>query len=348
MKNSKTKLITCIVIAFVAIAILGTTIYVGASKKNQEVPEIKEVSTVDVDSISEEIAKVSEVASDVASSVVSDVDVKHSEDESTIETSEEVVISNESASEEVVDANIENQEAEVVTISTETANNTQPATDSSMVEGVDYSEWTQRQTWTASNGVTLKIKDGVDLNASIMSPEFVIIDGDIHPDSPYTKALQEFVGEIYLDETPSELPVINNSSVKRTSFPNTDPVFLDYQNKVNQTLKAMPATGGLLLSSDGLSTGVNDGIKNYWEFYYSGSYWTVKIYRNMPVVAWNCLRDCLKFVSPDGQLLYDVLYTDFFEGSDYIEDYDMWCPVGSSEIYQIDPSTYNVAMYYFR
>lgn len=347
MKNSKTKLITCIVIAFVAIAILGTTIYVGASKKNQEIPETKEVSTVDVDSISEEIAKVSEVASNVASSVVSDVEAKHSEDESTIETSEEVVISNESASEEVVDENVEKQEAEVVAISTETANNTQPATDSSMVEGVDYSEWTQRQTWTASNGVTLKIKDGVDLNAQGFA-SYVIIDGDIHPDSPFMVALDEYVGKTNLQEVPSELPVINNSSIKRTSFPNNDPVFLDYQSKVNQILGKQKVVANIGLYSDGIFTFVGDGMNNGWELRYLGDYWEVRIFRNMPTTAWNCLRDCLKFVSPDGQLLYDVLYTDFFEGSDYIEDYDMWCPVGSSEIYQIDPSAYKTAIYYFK
>lgn len=52
--------------------------------------------------------------------------------------------------------------------------------------------------------------------------------------------------------------------------------------------------------------------------------------------------------SPDGQLLYDVIYTDFFEGSDYIEDYDMWCPVGGSEIYQPDPTGSGRVVYYFR
>jgi hypothetical protein len=68
----------------------------------------------------------------------------------------------------------------------------------------------------------------------------------------------------------------------------------------------------------------------------------------MPTVAWNSLRDCLKFISPDGQLLYDVLYTDFFEGSDYIDDYDMWCSVGSSEIYQCDPTYSSFGEYHFR
>ena len=41
-------------------------------------------------------------------------------------------------------------------------------------------------------------------------------------------------------------------------------------------------------------------------------------------------------------------YTDFFEGSDYIEDYDMWCPVGGSVIYQPDPTDSGRVVYYFR
>ncbi len=76
-----------------------------------------------------------------------------------------------------------------------------------MVEEVDYSEWTKRQTWTASNGVTLKI-------------------------------------------SASDLPNISNSTVKRTSFPNSDPVFLDYQSKVNYLSEQESCGSGLGLYAD--------------------------------------------------------------------------------------------------
>ena len=214
-----------------------------------------------------------------------------------------------------------------------------------MVEGVDYSEWTQRQTWTASNGVVLKIKDNVNLNAQGFA-SYVIVDGDVHPDSPYTIALNEYTGQLYLQDIPSDLPDISNSSFKRTSFPNTDPVFLEYQSIVNRTLVQQGAWGGCGLYSDGIATGVIDGNDFWWDLYYTDSHWEVIIYRNMPMAAWYCLRDCIKMVSPDGQLIYDVIYTDFFEGSEYIPDYYMWCPVGGSEIYQPEPFGYGYPVHY--
>ena len=226
-----------------------------------------------------------------------------------------------------------------------TQENAQATDGFQMVDGVDYSEWTQRQTWTASNGVVLKIKDNVNLNAQGFA-SYVIVDGDVHPDSPYTIALNEYTGQLYLQDIPSDLPDISNSSFKRTSFPNTDPVFLEYQSIVNRTLVQQGAWGGCGLYSDGIATGVIDGNDFWWDLYYTDSHWEVKIYRNMPMAAWYCLRDCIKMVSPDGQLIYDVIYTDFFEGSEYIPDYYMWCPVGGSEIYQPEPFGYGYPVHY--
>ena len=320
---------------------LSALLFVGCGK-SAEVADVSDAAPVEsvAEEVKESVTETEEKDKETATSVSGNDENNEAADEGA---------SNENTTDETEDGK-KSKEKTGEAAQAPAQENAQANQDLQMVEGVDYSEWTQRQTWTASNGVTLKIKDALDLsNAQLpQSIVFVITDGDTHPDSSYSKALHEFCGKEYLEEVPSELPNINNSSVKRTSFPNTDPVFLDYQSKVNQTLKDLNSTGGCFLGSDGLTVGVSDSTQKYWEFYYSDSYWTVKIYRNMPVAIWNCLRDCLKFVSPDGQLLYDVIYTDFFEGSDYIEDYDMWCPVGGSEIYQLDPEGLGYIQYNFR
>ena len=230
-----------------------------------------------------------------------------------------------------------------------TQENAQANQDLQMVEGVDYSEWTKRQTWTASNGVTLKIKDSGNPEwAGHGISSYIIMDGDRHPTSPFMQAIHEFTGNDYLNISASDLPNISNSTVKRTSFPNSDPVFLDYQSKANYLFEQESSGSGLGLYADNVGVSLMYSNSYAWKLDYSGSYWTLIIRSNLSEIGWNALKNCIKLVSPDGQLLYDVIYTDFFEGSDYIEDYDMWCPVEGSEIYQLDPEGLGYVEYHFR
>ncbi|WP_294242970.1 hypothetical protein [Pseudobutyrivibrio sp.] len=318
---------------------LSALLFVGCGK-SAEVVDVSDVASVEsiAEEVKESVTETEEKDKETATSVSGNDENNEAADEGA---------SNENTTGETVDGkNSEDKTGEAAQATAQ--ENAQANQDLQMEEGIDYSEWTQRQTWTASNGVTLKIKDNVDLNAQGFV-DYVIMDGDTHPDSPFMVALHEYVGKTNLQDVPSELPVINNSSVKRTSFPNTDPVFLDYQSKVNQILLSQTDSFYIKLVSDGTTTMLGNGFENNaWKLISCGDYYEVRIYRNMPIVAWNSLRDCLKFVSPDGQLLYDVIYTDFFEGSDYIEDYDMWCPVGGSEIYQFDPEGLGYIQYNFR
>lgn len=330
VRKKKTVILACA---------LSALLFVGCGK-SAELANVSDAAPVEsvAEEVKENVTETEEKDKETATSVSGNDENSEAADESAL---------NENTTGEMVDGkNSEEKTGEASQATTQ--ENAQANQDLQMVDGVDYSEWTKRQTWTASNGVTLKIKDYVDLNNLPGPGSDIIIDGNIHPDSPFMVAVNEYAGKTNLQDVPTELPVINNSSVKRTSFPYNDPVFLDYQTKVNQVLATQTGVGACGLYSDGAMTRTSDAMNNFWELSYTDSYWHLKIYRNMPTAVWDSLRDCIKLVSPDGQLLYDVIYTDFFEGSIYIQDYNMWCPVGGSEIYQPDCTNAGVIDYYFK
>ena len=325
--KKKTVIIACV---------LSALLFVGCGK-SAEVADVSDAAPVEsvAEEVKESVPETEEKDKETATSVSGNDENNEAADEGA---------SNENTTGETVDG--KNSGDKTGEAAQATAQDNQ---DLQMVGGVDYSEWTQRQTWTASNGVTLKIKDSGNPEwAGHGISSYIIMDGDSHPNSPFMQAIHEFTGNDYLNISASDLPNISNSTVKRTSFPNSDPVFLDYQSKVNYLFEQESCGSGLGLYADNVGVSLMYSNSYAWKLDYSGSYWTLIIRSNLSEIGWNALKNCIKLVSSDGQLLYDVIYTDFFEGSDYIEDYDMWCPVEGSEIYQLDPEGLGYVEYHFR
>lgn len=348
MNNSKItnkKKIEYGILILVVLVIMGL-IFAIAKKSNNETPEVEVVNTeaseeVIIDAISNEIAEASTSETSLENEAVNEAST-----EATVETKEV-----EEDTEEVISAGYEPivEEVEVIEASTETTS-IQTSNDSSMVSGVDYSEWTKKQTYTASNGVTIKIKDSA-------SPEWagngasgdIIYDGDLRPDSAYMKAVDEYLGAMELQLSVSDLPNLPASSIKRTSFPKDDPAFVDYMNKSEALLKQQSVDSSICYGFDasGVSIVSMMGGKP-WELRYNGSSWQVTIYGNMSEVCWNGLKTCIKLVSPDGEQLFNEFYTQCYQDNPTFPDYDMWVNIGSSQAMASGDSDLGLVYFYFK
>ncbi len=63
-------------------------------------------------------------------------------------------------------------------------------------------------------------------------------------------------------------------------------------------------------------------------------YWWVTISADLEAYEWDGLHQALRYLFPDGDALYRVIYEDFYFGSPVILEYEEWFAVGNSQIYQ--------------
>ena len=82
-------------------------------------------------------------------------------------------------------------------------------------------------------------------------------------------------------------------------------------------------------SGIGLLTGV---VSSYiWNLDYIGDCWKLTIRGALTELQWNSVRNSLRLVSPDGDALFNELYTAFYGDYGVLTDYNVWGNVGGSQ-----------------
>lgn len=215
--------------------------------------------------------------------------------------------------------------------------------------------WTKKATWTASNGVVIKINDAwADIVTSGKlegggNAAAIYYDGteDLTPNSDFMNACNEFIygDEAYLNGTDrwnsevvdvSKLPDIPCASSKQTSIPNSSD-FTNYKTAFDemygfQVSGVWGANPAYCLQNYGSGIGLVAGGSGYlWTLDYNGSEFVVTIKSNLSELQWDALHNSLRLVSPDGDSLYNEFYTQFYSDNPTFPEYDMWVTIGNSQ-----------------
>ena len=186
----------------------------------------------------------------------------------------------------------------------------------------------------------------------------------MEPNSAWNKAINEAMygptGAYNATDLSANVnATLPNTSYKRTSIdPNDSQVAAykqayDYKRSTCDGGTYYPRPAGTINDSIFFFT---DGVGEYdkkgvalWEFRNTGSYWSLTIYQNPAEYQWSGIKEVLEYLSPDGAALYNVIYTDCYTGSEVIQEWDTWWPVGGSQIYQPNPDAANrIWTYYFK
>lgn len=219
--------------------------------------------------------------------------------------------------------------------------------------------WWELTTWTASNGVVLKVLPA-DQGFPNGAP---IIDGcglDNVPGSDFLLAVAECLGtnEYWSDGNDMSyhmtvVPVsqIPAASAKRTSIDVNDATLLGYKANYESIMNSAGGTDGDFLISSNKVTHRNLAGVEVWAISYDSGMgaWEVRINVSSPYqYTWDGIKNILKYVNPDGEALYNVIYEDFYVGSEAIQEWDSWWPVANSYIYQPDNTGLGYAAYYVK
>lgn len=359
---------------------------------NQEAVEVAENTeiTENIDSNETEVDPVLETEEAVSEDVVSEETKTEeavsedvvSEETETDETTSEDVVSEETATDETASENVETKTKDVPTEASEKADETivenskptapVPGKETGNGEYVDAdgNEWTQKRTWTASNGVVLKIKDEYahwDFNIATNrmafdSSEILIIDDlDLRPGTPDFDAIVEFEygtgayqgGTEKMKISAADLPLVATPATKQTSAPKTDS-WNAYVAQFNPLWKYQ-ATGSYesdlpQLQNYGTGIGLISGIGDGYIFNldWIGDCWKLTITGALTELQWNSVRNSIRLVSPDGQQLYEEIYRQFYEDNPTFPEYDMWVNIGGSQAMAADATVSDYIYFYFK
>lgn len=238
-----------------------------------------------------------------------------------------------------------------------------------IVKGFDYNNISIGSTtvawegdyWTASNGVEIKVFP-VDGTSTGMMP---VPDGkgkDNEPNSPFQIALGEALGWDYSKYNADLNVSIPLASYKRTEIDINDADLVAYRDAYDYKLYAnkgiaeyyTPYQYGeqvnlrFAVASDGISE--FDSVGGiFWSVIRVGDYWEVKINADLTELRWDGIHQVLRYLSPDGDSLYQLIYEDCYTGRlDVIPDYDEWYSYENSQIYQEDTTNLGYVIYRFK
>lgn len=231
--------------------------------------------------------------------------------------------------------------------------------------------WTKQATWTASNGVSIKINDAwADIVTSGNlngggSYAALYYDGteDLTPTSPYRLAIYEFIysDEAYLNGVDrynpsivdvSTLPVIPPASSKQTSAPKSEE-FKAYKEAFD-VMYGFQRTGKwkrifveqLQNYESGIGLTVSGAEGYLWRLDYVDSTWKLWLRINPSELQWNAIENSLRLVSPDGDALYQEFFTWFYYDSPTFPEYDTWVSIGNSQA-KVQVSDSGVYFYFY-
>lgn len=341
------------------------------SNETEVDPVLETEETVSEDAVVEEMeAKevTAEEPEESATEAVEEIQEVPAEETTTQKVEEKVEAPVEETKEQKVETPVEETKEQKVETPVETPTETksnQGTTASNVSDLENHPEWTMKRTWTASNGVVLKIRDkyshwdfenNMAARATYGASEVIIFDGqDLRPGSAFMAAVTEFQygtgaheggAEVFMI-SPKDLPLVDTPATKQTSAPKTDSwnTYVEAFNplwKLQSTGNAN-ATGGNL-SNYGTGIGLMGGsVSTYlWNLDWTGDCWKLTLRTNPTELQWNSIRNSLRLVSPDGEALYSTIYNDSY---DETLPYDTWTSVGGSEL-KVQVSDY--VYYYFR
>ena len=198
---------------------------------------------------------------------------------------------------------------------------------------------------TASNGVKVKCFE--------MTNGYLIInDGagkDLEPNSKWMAALREIQAggdtETINYWNSSSGATLPTTSFKRTSIDTGDASIVAFKQAFEAYAKQITADAQLVTNANGFQF-IDANYNTFWSITYDGSKWVVQINSRPATRSWEAMKEILHYVNPDGDSLYNVIYTDCYTGSEVIQEYDNWYAVGSAQIYQPDNAP-GQAIYYF-
>ncbi len=366
MKNdsNKKKIIIASIIGVIIlmVAIVGV-VYSSNKPVNEEKVNI-ETNEIDIDSTISDVTNAAagqtlenETASNIA---ISDVSVE--EKEETIEASSEAtsIISEESTTvetETVATETVETQaEAnEPIVIETSTVTTSAYGTPQEyngdpegrgpgriIVKGFDYNDVYQGMAWkgdywTASNGVEIKV---IPVEGNIYE-RLPVPDGkglDNAPGSPFRVACNEAAGTAS-DKFNAVSETIPVTSFKRDSIDTSDANLLAFKNSYDSHYGGYSGGGAANASLNVFSDGVAD-VDNlgatFWSIRREGDYWKLQINGNLDAWRWSGVHQILRYLSPDGEALYNAIYDCFYTGGenyDVWDAYDTWETIGNSQCY---------------
>ena len=385
LKNKGTKLVASVVTILLTIGMIGCGNVESSQEVNLDstITEVTEASVGNT-TIEEETEKASEAISeatveastDASSEEVVEAVAETSASKETTETITVEAVANASTNTETVKTSTSG------TLTGETGPNGWPIIEYNgsadgkgpglaWVKGYDYlanenimgGTYDGVVAFTASNGVTIK---AVLYHSPDGQEGYVPIRGDakgkdLEPNSPWMVAVKEAQATSWAAEDLSANvnATLPNTSYKRNSIDPNDASVVAYKQAYDY--KRATVRGGTYYQPNA-SNVINDsiffftdGVGEYdskgnplWEFRNNGSYWSLVIYQNPAEYQWSGIKEVLEYLSPDGAALYNVIYTDCYTGSEVIQEWDAWWPVGGSQIYQPNPDAVNrILTYYF-
>lgn len=345
--------------------------------ENTEITENIDSNETEVDPVLETVAKntTAEEPEESATEAVEETPEVPAEETTTQKVEEKVEAPVEETKEQKVETPVEETKEQKVETPVETPTETksnQGATASNVSDLENHPEWTKKRTWTASNGVVLKIRDkyshwDFENNPATRNTydarEVLIIDDlDLRPGTPDFDAIVEFEygtgahegGTEKMKISAKDLPLVATPASKLTYAPETDS-WNAYKAQFDP-LWSFQSTGHYESPAElynygsgiGLLTGV---VSSYiWNLDYIGDCWKLTIRGALTELQWNSVRNSIRLVSPDGEQLFDEIYSSFYgyvygSAEGVLTEYNKWFNVGGS---QLMAQTSDFAYYYFK
>lgn len=223
-------------------------------------------------------------------------------------------------------------------------------TDGDGINDVHQNTWYAGQTWTASNGVTIRIADGFKIVPGQGNIYSIFYDRteNCEPGSDWDKACNEYMGVSSTNEvSASDLPAVATVSSKQTTFDDSNSSFVAYKQAFDP-LWAYQNTGSASALSclqpydrnqDGVVDGIGlldtSGVAAYmWTMDYDAAngYWKFTIKGNYTELIWNSILNSLRMITPDADAVYSTIYNDFYNGVPELGTHDTYMQVGSTAI----------------
>ena len=201
--------------------------------------------------------------------------------------------------------------------------------------------------WTASNGVVLKVIPADGIYERIVVGDVAGIDNE--PNSPYRIAANEAMGTKVYQTMSETIPL---TSTKKTSINTSDADLVAFKNAYDANYglshNAGAVNSSLALFVDGVAD-VDVLGANWWSIRRSGDSWKLTINTTLDNWRWSGVHQILRYLSPDGDALYQLFYEDAYSGRmDVMPTYDDWYSYGNSQVMTPDETGNGTATWYFK
>lgn len=215
--------------------------------------------------------------------------------------------------------------------------------------------WYEGQTWTASNGVTIKIADKYYVEPGGLNEyDCFFRDGteNLDPTGDYMYAVNEYLGRLSISTiSPKDLPSINLVSTRQTSLDKNNSSYLAYKAAFDPLWQKQNKTEGSSFSGlqiiDNNQDGIMDGIGlidslgslgYMWTIDYNSidDYWVFSAIGSYTQLIWDSIHNALRMITPDADIVFDAIYQAFYH--DYpglvVPQYSVgdWVTVGNTQL----------------